>query len=159
MKKGILSILMITRFIFLALALFSVVFLTKYFVVQNLESNRLEMEVFYNRMIYSPNALAYVDNVTGRAYPGVIDFDKFNSENLDKTLNYTYKRTLAAKLTLGEFTPVYYNKEWYDRFSPLKRMRGLSGVLTLEKSLPVVYEDNDKLYPAILKVEILKQKT
>jgi len=40
--------------------------------------------VLINRFLNSPDCLAYEDEETGRAYPGVIDIKKFNDDNISK---------------------------------------------------------------------------
>ncbi|HII15112.1 MAG TPA: hypothetical protein HA362_02260 [Nanoarchaeota archaeon] len=55
--------------------------------------------VLAQEAIMSPKCFAYVDAATGRAYPGMIDLEKFNSEGKQRCMEYLnipYKITLLS---------------------------------------------------------------
>ncbi len=62
--------------------------------------DNLEMTILTNRFLNSPDCLAYQDKETGRAYPGIIDLEKFNDEALEKCYSTEDSTLKAFKLSL-----------------------------------------------------------
>lgn len=125
-------------------------------------------EVLFYRIMYSPNSISYTDNITGRVYPGIISLDNFTDETLDRAINYSYERHIAAKLELyaGDrrtlVKTTYLNKVWYERFEPLSdRPYGIDGpsgpgsVEIRTRASPVVYRESGINQPGFLVVSIL----
>jgi len=46
----------------------------------------LEDKMYESRMIYSPNCIAYKDELTGRTYSGTIDLHKFTDQNMERCI-------------------------------------------------------------------------
>ncbi|MBU0665827.1 MAG: hypothetical protein ABIC91_01420 [Nanoarchaeota archaeon] len=158
-KKADFTITMIWKFLFLSLALFCVWFIKEYFTVQNLQTDLLETEVFFERMLYSPSTLSYQDPITQRYYPGIIDLDKLTDENLNKTLNYTNKKTFSAKIDLEkEKITVYYHKRWYKRLAAASFLQN-GGVHTVKRTIPITYEENGVFSKGVLKIHLIKKKS
>jgi hypothetical protein len=151
------------RFIFLIIALLSVWLLVNYFVITKLDTDYVEAEVVFNRLMYSPTGFAYADRETGRAYPGIIDLEKFKTENLDQAVKFGKPRA-AARLVLyrdgkqvGE--PAFLNEQWMRRWSPRLGFKGSGAAVLLEKQLPVVYKDGEEFKTGLLKVNVVVPKS
>ena len=163
-KKGQISTLMtitIPRLLFLIIVLFSVVFLIRQFVVNNLNVQDVQAEVFVNRVLYSPNGILYYDNSIQRAVPGIIDPLKLKSEVLDLLIDYKTNNFIAANITLFDaggnvVSSSAYNKESYLNWNPiaLSRLKGPGGVKRTTKTVLVNYMDA-KLHQGYLKFEVL----
>ena len=160
----------IVRFIILAIVVFAVVMLFKMLIVNDLSVTQLKSGVLYSRLMYSPNAISYVDPHTGREYPGIIDLDKFNEENLKNATNYSEERHISAKLMLlnskgqsiqGVNSPIYLNRLWYDRWLPLsnKKFQGLGSTERNDYNLSVLYEENEEFKQGMLKITILQPES
>ncbi|HJX06401.1 MAG TPA: hypothetical protein VJ461_06850 [Candidatus Nanoarchaeia archaeon] len=150
-------------YIVLTIIVFVGIFLlVNYYVNITVNVKSLQVEVLFNRLMYSPNSTIYTDNVTGILYPGIIDLEKFTDETLDNSIKYYYERHAAAKLELfnqkGESVKIaYLNKLWFERLEPLAKA-GVGGASSAEiytKKIPVSYRENRVNLPGFLKVEIL----
>ncbi len=61
----------------------------------------VEESILSQRLISSPSCFVYRDEVN-RAYPGIIDLDKFNQQNLDEcfrldSVNYAFRISLVSE--------------------------------------------------------------
>jgi|FLOH01.1.fsa_nt_gi hypothetical protein len=151
----------IPEIIFLGIALSTIVLVTFFFIMNNLETNQTEISVFFNRMIYSENGISYHDTVSGRTFMGIIDIDKLDSSKLEQSIQYPSDRLMAAKLTLGTRKPVYYHEGWYENFEALGKsgLRGLGGVDYVKKDFYVTYIENGTFDSAILRIEIVRPRS
>ena len=59
-----------------------------------------ETTVLINRFLNSPDCFAYVDEETGRAYPGIIDIKKFNDEQIKKCYSATDDKSYSFRFEL-----------------------------------------------------------
>ncbi len=163
-RKGQVSTLMtitIPRLLFLIIVLFSVVFLIRQFVVNNLNVQDVQAEVFIDRVLYSPNGIIYYDNSVQRAVPGIIDPLKLNSDSLNSLADYKNSNFIAANITLYDdknnvVSSAAYNKESYLNWNPiaLSRLQGAGGVKRTTKTILVNYIDT-KLHQGYLRFEVL----
>jgi len=62
--------------------------------------NNLEANILINRLLNSPYCFAYQDEETGRAYPRIIDLEKFNEKNLEDCYSTEDSNLKSFKLTL-----------------------------------------------------------
>ena len=79
-KKGTISeevVLFIPRMLFIMVVVFAFVLLVKTLLVTKIDVQQLESDIFISRFMMSPNASAYYDSKIERAYPGIIDLNKF----------------------------------------------------------------------------------
>ena len=135
-------VLWIPKFIYLIIAFLSVIFLLRLLILNNIDISDAEARVLTNRIFYSPNIISYFDAEIERAYPGIIDFEKYKKlENIDinemdaKTVTYGQdNKLIAAKLTLKNIDSsaediVFYNKDNYNFWEPriLSTVTGGSG--------------------------------
>jgi len=150
------------RFIFIIIALLAVWLLVNYMVITKLDSDYVEAEVMFNRLMYSPNGFTYTDPLTHRAIPGVIDLEKFTSENIDKSIKFGKPRA-AARLVLyrdgAEMKNASLNGQWLRRWSPRIGFAGPGASVLLEKEFPVVYKDGEEFKTGLLKVNVVVPKS
>jgi hypothetical protein len=150
-------------YIILTVIVFVGIFLlVNYYVNITVNVKSLQVEVLFNRLMYSPNSIVYTDLATGVLYPGVIDMEKFTDETLDNSIKYSSERHISAKLELynqnGELKKTaYLNNIWFNRLEPLARagVGGASSAKIYTKKIPLSYRENEVNTPGFLKVEIL----
>lgn len=167
-------VLWIPKFVYLAIALLTVIFLIRLLIVTHIDTSEAEARIFANRIFYSPNVISYFDSDIGRSYPGIIDFSKFKklqesdlNEMDTKTITYGGKNgIMAAKLTLKDIETnleevVFYNKENYDFWEPraLNTVIGGSGsVKSIEEQRYVLVKNNAGIKKGSLKLNIIVRK-
>jgi hypothetical protein len=122
-------------------------------------SHEIENLILINRLINSPDLLAYRDQLTGRVYPGTIDMNKFSSEHLEKVLENENKRiAVNIELTgLGSSEPlrVYVNE---DRAKIWDDYVIIGGFQTSSLSRMVrIYHENGKFSHGVLKIKVLEK--
>ncbi|RJQ17592.1 hypothetical protein C4573_01280 [Candidatus Woesearchaeota archaeon] len=156
-------LLNIYRFIFLAFVLGVTVFLIKFMVITNLETEAVEKEVFFNRVLYG-TAINYQDPVTQKIYPGIVDMVKFTSANLEQHINYSIKDRLGAQLDLknlktNETKTIYLNEQWYLDKRPLflANVQGRGSVKGYIRAVPVTIYENNSHAQGILTIHLLRQ--
>lgn len=156
------------RLLFLTIVVFACVFLINLYIKNDINIAGVEMDLFYKRLIYSPNGIMYKDETLNRAYPGIIDLEKFkDGKNItDSIINYGDSNNyVAAKVSLYYFNPedtyseFYYNEFGYKKWKPLLGIEGKGGVRSQTKELPVLVYDNNKYEQMILRVEIVTPYT
>lgn len=138
-----------------------------YFVKINIDIDKVEAEVFMQGLINSPNGLSYVNPVTNRLYPGVIDFSNYNSGKIQDQLNqafyFTENNYIAAQIHLldlngnpySSIEPKYYNEKekfrmWYGLGNA--GFSGQGSAKVFEKVYPVIILNNQKKENGLLKI-------
>ncbi|NQU98104.1 hypothetical protein HQ533_01440 [Candidatus Woesearchaeota archaeon] len=149
---------MIPKIIFLGAAVTIILFFAYFFTINTVSTDNMEMSVFYNRLLYSTNAMAYYDEDLGRSYLGFIDLEKLNSENLEKAIDYS-GRYFTANLTLQGKDSVYYQKDLFELLKPVRKLEGPGGADYRVKELRVSYLENGQQKTGLLRIEILKAKS
>ncbi|MBU0471758.1 MAG: hypothetical protein KKF89_05275 [Nanoarchaeota archaeon] len=147
---------MIPKFIFVGAAITILLFFAYFFTINTVTTDNLEMNVFFNRLIYSTSALTYYDQELGRTYFGTIDLKKLNSKNIEESISYPSKNYFAANITLQGKEPVYYNKELFENLKPLRKLKGPGSAKYSVKEIRVSYEEDNKIKTGLMKIEILK---
>lgn len=150
----------IPRLIFLIIVLFSVIYLVRGYVADNLNVQKVQSEVFINRIIYSPNGISYYDKELETAIPGTIDPSLITDANLDNLMDYKDGSFIAGKITLfdvqsKQIASAIYNEKTYSRWKPLVGQVGIGGISEFKRSVLVTFVDKDKLKEGILKFEVL----
>ena len=166
-------ILFIPKSVYLAIAFLSVVFLLRLLIITNIDTSQTEAKVLTYRIYYSPNILTYIDSDTGRAYPGMIDLQKFqrletSANDMDiRTMTYgAENRLIAAKLILKNLETnsediVFYNKDKYEYWEPrvLSTVEGGSGsVKSFTEQKYALIKNADKTQKGILKINVIIRK-
>jgi hypothetical protein len=161
-KKGQVQYFLesVFRIGFLMVALLVFFLLMNFYIVNKIDTNRLQAEVTANRIMYS-DAFMYQENF--RTYVGIVDARRFSSGNIDAKVNYPIKRHAAAKLELVDnidgktkYT-VYLNEAQYEILYTLARSRGEGkGSATIyNKKYPVTYLDNNVYRYGTIKMSII----
>ena len=141
------------------LALLFIIFAYMYtnLVDTALDSHRINDQITIKRILYSPNALAYKDEITERVYPGIIDIQKANQPNFEKAFLVGPGNEFAAKVEIttlanSEVRELFINEIWYKRWTPLTTFE------QFEKEIfrrPVLIKDKDTYFPGIIKIHII----
>jgi hypothetical protein len=154
---------MFPRIIFLGIAIAVLFFFIYLFSINNIETDRIELKTFMNRLLYS-DALMYENPYTGRIEFGTIDQDKFNSTLVEEKINYENNYFFAVNITypdkLGQQKELIYHKELYEQLKPLKGLKGVGGVDYLVRDYTVTYYDNNqKLQRGKIFIEVLRTRS
>jgi hypothetical protein len=145
---------------FLMVALLVFFLLVNFYIVNRIDTYRLQSEVTANRLMYS-NTIMYEENY--RTYIGIVDIKKFNDDNIGEKINYPIKRHVAAKLEivdnvdgLVKYT-AYLNKAQYDnlRVMATSGISGKGSSILYTKNYPITYLDGGKYMYGTIKMEIL----
>lgn len=138
----------VPKLLLLVAVILVLLFLVRMYVVTNIDTKDAEAAVLINRILYSPNGIAYYDEELERAYPGIIDLDKFNDSVLERAITLPENRIIAAKLILSDLNKenpkeIFFNKKWYDNLAPRQHLSGPGGatITTKESYVLVKLED------------------
>ncbi|MBU1201839.1 MAG: hypothetical protein KJ583_02570 [Nanoarchaeota archaeon] len=150
---------MIPKLIFLGIAITVIIVFTALFIMNNLRTDDLEIDVFLNKLIYSKNTISYYDSMTGRTYLGIIDPNKLTEKNLNESMEYN-GTMYAAKITLGS-QEAYYLKSRYLNLEGLAKakIKGPGGADYRFKKFEVGVMDNNVLRTETIKIEMIKART
>ncbi len=151
-RKGILSfnfMSMIPRILFLVIMLTVVIVLVELYMNQKFNTEDLRAEIILNGFIYATGGINYYDAVTGRTYPEIIDLVQMNATELEDSFFFKDNNVIAAKIYVSHLPndatsplkELYYNKEWYDSWEPIVRLKigGIGGVAEYKRTLPTIY--------------------
>jgi hypothetical protein len=83
-------------FIFVVMAFVLLYTTNSYLKAFTANSNTIVVHTYAYRAINT--CLAYQDSITNRFYPGIIDFNKYNQENLDKCYSNTSIKSFNIQL-------------------------------------------------------------
>lgn len=151
----------VVRLIVILILATSVVALVQVFKVNSLNTTELEMNILFQRIYYS-DIITYEE--AGKLQTGIIDLNKFKSENLNEQINYTSSRHIAARLTiksLGE-TPIdaFLNEKWFERWKQSidQTTFGSSAHNSVEKKIPISIMQGGILKKGTLEVLIIMPK-
>lgn len=152
----------IPEIILTAIVMIGIFVLVNYYINLNVNVKPLESEVLFYRMMYSPNAIMYTGQVTGIVYPGIIELDNFTNETLDKAIQYSSERHIAAKLTIFNMknevvTSAYLSNIWFNRLEPLAKapVAGAGSATLYARKIPIVYRQNGVNQAGFLLSEII----
>jgi hypothetical protein len=76
------------------------------FVIRKTNTADLENHLIVNRLLVSSNCLAYESN--GRVFPGIIDLNKFDENNLKNCLDFSHGEKVGVKLDFYYFDGSLY---------------------------------------------------
>jgi len=151
----------IPRMIFLIIVLFSVMLLVRQYVVDKLNVQNLQAEVFIDRFLYSPSGIIYYDAELKQYVPGTIDINKFNDEHINSFINYDSPTFISANISLFDLKgnvvkSAAYNKEKYKDWLPIAKTQrtGPGGFKRITKSIIVNY--NAGKNSGILRFDVLQ---
>ena len=170
-KKAITTfemLMWIPRIFFLVVLMFAVITLIRSFITTTVDVSELQANIFAKRILYSPNAISYFDSDLRRTYPGIIDFNKFKSQSIDKFLEksvyYGIKnREIGANLLLKDLSEnsdisVFYNEDFFKEQKKLADSgftEGPGGAKLYIKKYDVLILKNNIINKGILTMEIV----
>jgi hypothetical protein len=150
-------LMFVPRFIFLIVVAFSIIFVIRHYVVQNLNVQGVQAEVLENRILYSPNGILYFDENLNREVPGEIDLKKVTNERLDQLINYTDKELISAEVKIQDISgkqivSAKYNMQTHDRWATIEGLavQGAGGVKKFTKLQFIQYYSENKLNPGFI---------
>lgn len=154
------------RLLFLIVVFLSVLFLARGFITQKIDIFEVESKLLANRIALS-DELNFFDEKIHRAYTGVIDLQKFVSEDFEKNILdsiYYGEHNLAAsaKLTLKDMDDrqeyeVFYNKGLYNEKKVLveAKLAGAGAAKRFDTNIYVLIKDGDKLKKGVLNIDAI----
>ncbi|MBW2964609.1 hypothetical protein KY363_04060 [Candidatus Woesearchaeota archaeon] len=170
-RRGIMAMYFLTwmiRFIFLVIVLIVCVMLMNMFLNNRFNTQDVQAEVLMNGMIYGPGGIGYVDPLTSRMYPEIVDVSQLDSAELDYAFYFPNNNLITAKVDLRKqdnpdpVKTVYYNKVWWDNWKPLlalKGLKGIGGVTDYTKTIPVIVrEENGNLSSGYVDFQFVQPK-
>jgi hypothetical protein len=156
-RKGIISFNFITyipRLVFLVVVLIACIILIRMFLMNKVDVKDVQAEVLITGLMYGKGGISYYDELTGRNYPEIIDISSVGDLELENAYNYPGNRLMTAKMTVldrkgNELKVFYYNQEWYDKWQPLVKLKGIGGVTHYERKMPVIYKESPEAQPKL----------
>lgn len=141
-------LIMTPRFIFLAATIIIILVLISVFVVTNIKISGVELDIFNQRLLTSPNGLSYYDPLSNRVYPGIIDINNFNSEELLNDRIIYKDPQIASKIILidkssNKQSTAYYNKNQFENWNPLTVAQGPGGADNSMLNMYVIIREKD----------------
>lgn len=161
------TVIWIQRILFIVVIVFSILFLINYFFNLKNETTDMRIALLANRILYSPDGITYNSAETDRAYPGIVDLQKFDSAYLEKAIYYRDEDTdkkgnavIAAKLRLldesdKEIKFLIFNEKTYNNIQPISFASGYARAF---KTYYVLIYDNGNLKSAKLEMDIVTHK-
>ena len=150
-------------FFFLIVVLLSIVFLVRGYITVVIDTKDIEADLFYSEVLFTKEGISYYDEVIDRAYPGIIDINKFNNEAFSRSISYgSDNYFISANFSLinqegKEISSFIYNEEGYKKWKPLTKryMPGPGSATKIQKQSYVLVKQGAGIIPAILYVEII----
>ncbi len=118
-KKGLASLDVMMRVIhtiLLAIVLSFIPIVIYMLVNEDIPLENLRSEIFIERILSSPDCLAYFDEDTQRTYPNIVNLSRFSASVLDECIDYGHRDFMTARLNLVnleslEEQAIYYNED------------------------------------------------
>ncbi len=161
-KKGSISFDTVEFVVKIIILITALLFLTMtikgYFMSQtDISSTRSITEL---QRVISSNNIVHYDNATKVYEQGVIDWKKFNYNNINKTFSIERENTLLAmNLTLvnssGSIKTVIFNKKHYADMLARSTVAGATVTIRYEWELPVLIYQNGKENLGMLNATII----
>ena len=125
-----------------------------------------ESEIFINRLLYSPDGISYQDPLSGRLYPGMIDISRFSNSTipiLQKSIDFGADKHIGASIKIKDFAGVAvaygtYNPDTYRRTAEVGPA-GPAGADLKQKQMYVLINDNGRIYPGMLDVSVVVERS
>ena len=142
------------RLILLLAAIVILALLVRYFADRDLDPSEVHIETYLARLHYD-DIIMYSD-ATGRVYPGVIDYEKFNSSPIDEAYGIT--GAISSKLTLTgcENEEIYHDQNTYINAKPFSIPIGPGGSTVKEQLFPVTIKSALGDCPGTLNITVVR---
>jgi len=170
-KKGNVAfefLMWIPRLVFLVIVMFAIMVMIRSYITTTIDISELQANVFISRILYSPTTISYFDPDIKRAYPGIIEFDKFKSQItekfLEKSIYYGEKNTeVGAKFILKDLSEnseliAFYNEDFFKEQKKLVDSgltQGPGGARGYNKKYDILIFKNNALHKGILTIEVV----
>ena len=172
-KKAMLGPVPLTKIIeliFIIIFFVALIGVTSYSIKTEFDTTEISISLFFNRLYTSP-AINYVDAITSKAYPGVIDLEKFKalkrsvaSNPLERDISYgNAKVPIGAKIVLydssnAELADFTYNSKkqiGYDELKSRSYAMGLGATTERTFTIPVAIKTNDAIINGKIEYNII----
>jgi len=148
--------------IFLPIVTLVVILIVNAYIQKEVPVLDVDAELLIHRIINSREGISYIDPLSNRLYPGIIDITRFKEQpRLEKSIFYGDTSTyIGAKLTLtnesgNTIAEIIYNNKAYRRIAE-RGLRGKGGVEVREKQLYVLARNKKgELQKATLHTEVV----
>jgi len=162
---SVMSVETIPKILLVAAAVLVTILFTSYMTVSAIDTKEIEMDMFLNRLLYSPDGISYTDSDTGRTYLGIIDPSKIDKDKLEKAISFSSDRYISAKISLyykGSLVKeAKYQEDWFDKLSPIAKsgIGGKGGVDYSKEGFILEYYDTSGFKEGVLTIEIVRPRT
>lgn len=165
-KAAFDTIVNLFRLLFVIVVFYSVLFLAQAFVKQKIDVFEVESKILAYRLAFSKE-INDVDADTGRLQIGIINLEKFTSNDFEKDiLNSIYYGKInseaSAKLTLKDLDEnkeyaAFYNKELYNEKKVLveAKLIGAGAAQRLGTDYYVLIKDKNKIKKGVLNIDVI----
>ncbi|MBN1386364.1 hypothetical protein JW968_05325 [Candidatus Woesearchaeota archaeon] len=154
--------LQVFRLIFTIFAVISVMVIIGFFVIKNINTQAAESDILVNRMLYSKTGISLYDGSIDRVYPGIVVKNSLDDYKINRSLNPGRNQLIAAKVTLyddigAELKSAYFNRLWYDRWSPMADLRvpGKGGITEHREKRYILYMDESGMHDGRIVFSVL----
>ena len=153
------SVQSIPDFIYLGFFFTALLFLIAQQALPPVDTLSLDAPLIVERLLHSPEGISYVDPLTQRVYPSIIDENKLLNleQRLDTLLFFDAKNeAFAAKITI-DLKEYYYNQNEYDRWSPQAGKPTVGGRKKSISShtMTTLLKQKETLVPVTLTIEVV----
>ena len=122
-----------------------------------------ETRLIINSVVYSPSGLVFSEN--GRAYPGIVDLERFKPESIDAAFHseqqyWGYNLTLF-NASMKPIKNIVGNPDWYKRWLVLAGtgLPGSGSAIRLIDTFYVRIQSPEGSKPGFLRVDVTRPRT
>ncbi|MBW2988138.1 hypothetical protein DRJ48_00245 [Candidatus Woesearchaeota archaeon] len=132
----------------------------------NIDTKLGETQLMISGLLYSPDGFTYTEN--GRAYPGIVDFERFDKSTIDRAfhspqsdelLYWGYNLTLFSK-DRTKLKSIIGNPKWHKRWVVLAGtgLPGSGSALRWVEEYYVMIKYKDRVEPGLLRIDITRPR-
>ncbi len=157
-----LAVQSIPDFIYLGFFFTGLLFLIMQQALPTVDTLSIDAPLIVERLLHSPEGISYVDPLTQRVYPSIIDETRLVSleQRLDSLLFFDAQNdAFSAKIVLNrdEEHPFYYNEAEYLRWQPQAGKPTVGGrkISISSHTMTALLKQKESLIPVTLTVEVI----
>ena len=152
-KKGMNWVPWIFRIILISMVIMGMVLFMDNMKRTILDTDDLTFYSLSQRILFSPDCFVYEDTELGKPIPGIMDFNKFTQENMDRCF-VNEKSKLSAKITLDvdDQLSVYHKKDLFEEYTAFSLIS--PNVELITRKYPVLVMKDDEEKNGVLSIEI-----
>ncbi len=170
-RKGDIDLLeWFPRIIMLIIAVLLIIFLVSFFMNRDIKTADAHISAYTFRMMTDAEIFTYADPEINRAYPGVIELSRFQTEHIDTVLNnkglsqwgqISSEMCLISDNDCGVFGDtksmvVYNNEETFKRYQPFTSTVGRGAANERTFRYPVTVTDGTERCSAVLRITVVR---